>query len=221
MSAVGQLWVYLSASPLLWLTITLAAYAAADRLAAFFNRHPIANPVLIAVAIVVALLWATGTKYETYFDGAQFVHFLLGPATVALGLPLFEHRKTVIRSLWPILGALVAGGLTAVVSAVSHRLGDGRAARRHRRARAEIGYGRHCNGYRPRNGRRPVAHCHTGDSDGDPRCNHGHPAYELRLESRTGEPVASQLALPHTASAPRAHFRSTRLLAHLRALRWD
>jgi predicted murein hydrolase (TIGR00659 family) len=118
-SAVGQLWVYLSASPLLWLTITLAAYALADRIAVFFKRHPIANPVLIAVSMVVALLWVTGTRYETYFDGAQFVHFLLGPATVALGLPLFEHRKTVIRSFWPILGALVAGGLTAVLSAVS------------------------------------------------------------------------------------------------------
>ena len=61
MSAVGQLWVYLSASPLLWLTITLAAYALADRIAVFFKRHPIANPVLIAVSMVVALLWVTGT----------------------------------------------------------------------------------------------------------------------------------------------------------------
>ncbi|PSC02431.1 hypothetical protein SLNSH_24125 [Alsobacter soli] len=118
MTPATQLWVYLSSSPLLWLTVTLAAYAVADRLSAAAGRHPLANPVLISVAALVALLAATGTPYNVYFDGAQFVHFLLGPATVALAVPLYENRRIVLKAVVPVLGALLAGGLTAVVSAV-------------------------------------------------------------------------------------------------------
>jgi hypothetical protein len=55
--------------------------------------HPLANPVALAVIALGALLWATGTPYATYFEGAQFVHFLLGPATVALAVPLFEQLR--------------------------------------------------------------------------------------------------------------------------------
>ena len=118
MKPISELWVYLAAEPLLWLTTTIIAYIIADRIALSFNRAPLANPVLIAVVIVLALLHATGTPYATYFTGAQFVHFLLGPATVALALPLYQHRRTVMRALIPITGALLAGAVTAMVSAV-------------------------------------------------------------------------------------------------------
>jgi predicted murein hydrolase (TIGR00659 family) len=112
------LWVYLSRTPLLWLTVTLFAYAAADRFSARTGRHPLANPVLHAVWIMAAILWLTGTSYRTYFEGAQFVHFLLGPATVALAIPLYEHRRLVLRSLVPMGLALFAGSLTALTSAI-------------------------------------------------------------------------------------------------------
>ena len=112
------LWVYLSRTPLLWLTVTLLAYAAADRFSARTGRHPLANPVLHAVWIMAAILWLTGTRYRTYFDGAQFVHFLLGPATVALAIPLYEHRRLVLRSLVPMGLSLLAGSLTALTSAI-------------------------------------------------------------------------------------------------------
>jgi predicted murein hydrolase (TIGR00659 family) len=75
--------------------------------------------VLIAVAIVVVVLETSGTAYETYFDGAQFVHFLLGPATVALALPLYRQLPNLRRLALPILASLAAGSLTAIVSAVS------------------------------------------------------------------------------------------------------
>ncbi len=113
------LWVYLAASPLLWLTVTLAAYVVADRVSAACGRHPLANPVLIAVAIMATLLSLSGTSFETYFAGAQFVHFLLGPATVALAVPLYRHWSAVRRAALPIAAALVAGSLVAVVSAVA------------------------------------------------------------------------------------------------------
>ncbi len=112
------LWVYLSRTPLLWLTVTLLAYTAADRFSARTGRHPLANPVLHAVWIMAAILWLTGTSYRTYFEGAQFVHFLLGPATVALAIPLYEHRRLVLRSLVPMGLSLLAGSLTALTSAI-------------------------------------------------------------------------------------------------------
>lgn len=114
-----SLWVYLTRTPLLWLTVTLVAYAVADRLSARAGRHPLVNPVLISVALVGGLLVASGTEYATYFEGAQFIHFLLGPATVALALPLWEQRVIVRASALPMLAALVAGSITAAVSAIA------------------------------------------------------------------------------------------------------
>ena len=118
MTTAAGLWVYLSTSPLLWLTLTLAAYAVADLIARAFKRHPLANQVIIAVALVIAALKVSRTPFNTYFEGAQFVHFLLGPATVALAIPLVENWGRVRRSLVPILIALAAGSLTAIVTAV-------------------------------------------------------------------------------------------------------
>ena len=113
-----SLWVYLSRTPLLWLSVTLLAYGMTDAFSKKLNRHPLANPVLLAILIIAGLLRITGTPYRTYFEGAQFIHFLLGPATVALAFPLYEHRETVKRALLPMMAALIAGSITAFVSAV-------------------------------------------------------------------------------------------------------
>jgi len=118
-AGLGGLWVYLAETPLLWLTVTLVAYLGGDWVSARLARHPLANPVVIAAALVIALLAATGTPYSDYFAGAQFVHFLLGPATVALAVPLWRNRARVVENLVPMIAALVAGSLTAIASAVA------------------------------------------------------------------------------------------------------
>ena len=110
---------YLSSTPLLWLSLTLVAFAIGDSISAALRRNPLANPVVIAAGLLILLLVATGTSYETYFQGAQFVHFLLGPATVALGLPLWRNRAAVRRNLLPMCAALFAGSLTAIFAAVA------------------------------------------------------------------------------------------------------
>jgi len=115
---LGEIWVYLAASPLLGLTVTLLAYQAAYWIYARAKMNPLANPVALSVAALVALLWFTGTPYPVYFEGAQFVHFLLGPATVALAVPLYANLATLRKNALPLAGALLAGSLTAVVSAV-------------------------------------------------------------------------------------------------------
>lgn len=115
---IWQLWVYLSATPLLGLTVTLVAYQAGLWVYERGGRSPILNPVLLAIVALVALLAATGTDYRTYFEGAQFVHFLLGPATVALAVPLYRHFDAVRRSALAIAVSIVAGSLVAFLSAV-------------------------------------------------------------------------------------------------------
>lgn len=112
------LWATLAASPLLFLAVTLLAFQAGMRLFRLSGGNPLVNPVLIAMSLIIALLVATGTPYPTYFAGAQLVHFLLGPATVALAIPLYRQIQHVRRSLVGILAAVVVGSLTAIASAV-------------------------------------------------------------------------------------------------------
>lgn len=118
MRPVGELWVYLAANPLLHLTLTLVAYLIGHRIYRRFGLNPLLNPVVIAIMLLVGLLVATGTSYDRYFEGAQFVHFLLGPATVALAVPLYNQVERVRRSLGPLLAAVVLGSLSASLSAI-------------------------------------------------------------------------------------------------------
>lgn len=118
MSPLADVWVYLSTTPLLGLALTLLVYHGAFLIYQRAGFNPLANPVAIAVVVLATLLWVTGTPYATYFQGAQFVHFLLGPATVALAVPLYEQLPRLKRLWLPLLGALVAGSVAAAVTAV-------------------------------------------------------------------------------------------------------
>lgn len=115
---IKAIWVYLAASPLLALTVTLMAYQFGLWLYSRSGHNPLVNPVLIAVGIIVGLLAITETSYATYFEGAQFVHFLLGPATVALAIPLYQRLQQVRHSTPAITVALFFGSATAALSAV-------------------------------------------------------------------------------------------------------
>ncbi len=113
-----EIWVYLSATPLLGLTLTLCAYVLGYYLYRKCRFNPLVNPVLIAVLVLVSLLLASDTPYSRYFEGAQFVHFMLGPATVALAVPLYRQFHLVRRSALAVGIALGCGSLTAVLSGV-------------------------------------------------------------------------------------------------------
>ena len=118
MTDVANLWSYLSTTPLIWLTTTILAYLAADGVARRLGHPPWANPVLLSVLLIAPVLWLTRTDYTTYFEGAQFIHFLLGPATVALALPLWDNRATIRMTVAPIMLALFAGSIVAAGSAI-------------------------------------------------------------------------------------------------------
>lgn len=118
MEKLFTLWVYLETTPLLGLAATLLVWQAAQAIAGRMGGVALANPMLIAVCILAFLLLATGTPYSAYFQGAQYVHFLLGPATVALALPMYANLTRIRRSARAILPALLAGSLVAAVSAM-------------------------------------------------------------------------------------------------------
>ncbi len=117
-NTLTELWAYLSTSPLLGLTATLLAYQCGLWLFRRTGQQAWANPVLVAIILVGAFLWLTGTPYSRYFEGAQIVHFLLGPATVALAIPLFTQWKNLKRMALPLIVALFAGSAAAALSAV-------------------------------------------------------------------------------------------------------
>ena len=113
-----ELWVYLSATPLFGLTATLVVYVLAQAMYERLGQADWANPVLWSVVTLASLLTLTGVDYPTYFSGSQFIHFLLGPAVVALAWPLWE-RRAALRLHWrALLLAAVVGGTVASGSAV-------------------------------------------------------------------------------------------------------
>ena len=101
--------------PLFALVLTCGAYLAGEEISRRV-RHPLANPVAIAILLIGLVLRGLHLSYESYFSGAQFIHFLLGPATVALAIPLVRSLDEMRRGLWPTLSALLAGSLVGMVS---------------------------------------------------------------------------------------------------------
>lgn len=113
-----DIWAFLAESPLLGLTATLVAFLLGHALWHRLGCTPLAHPVLVAMALLIPFLWLTGIEYDAYFEGAQFIHFLLGPATVALAVPLFDQLPRIRELLLPITVAVILGSLSAALSAV-------------------------------------------------------------------------------------------------------
>ncbi len=80
-------------------------------------RTPLANPVALSVAAIILLLLATNTSYEAYNVGGRYISFLLGPAVVAMAVPLYRQRILVRRHALPLLGGVVAGAICGILSA--------------------------------------------------------------------------------------------------------
>lgn len=110
-----SIWVYLQAEPLFWLTLTIGSYLIADFIYRKSNLFPLLNPVAISVLIVSLTLVSFNIDYERYFDGAKFIHFLLGPATVALAIPIYKKWNLIISNSKAIFLSLMAGSIFAIL----------------------------------------------------------------------------------------------------------
>ncbi|MHB1127018.1 MAG: LrgB family protein [Bacillota bacterium] len=104
-------------TPVFGVAITIVGYTLAKEL---YRRIPLFlfNPLLLAPAGIILLLWASRTPLEAYNQGGQIISYFLGPATVALGVPLFRQLPLIRRQWRPILAGITAGSVVGVVSAV-------------------------------------------------------------------------------------------------------
>lgn len=103
MTTIVDLWHHLQAQPALWLCLTLLSYQLGIVVYRKTGYLTVFSPFVIAVAILMTVVISTDTPYDTFFEGAKFVHFLLGPATVALAVPLFDQRRRLAKLWAPIL----------------------------------------------------------------------------------------------------------------------
>lgn len=112
-----QTWEWLHTSPLPWLLVTVAAYELGRRLRAR-TGHPLAQPVLVTLVIVCVLIKVTGTDYDDYLSATSLIAFFLGPATVALAIPLHRQTHRLRGFAVPLLSGLLAGALVSTTSGI-------------------------------------------------------------------------------------------------------
>jgi predicted murein hydrolase (TIGR00659 family) len=101
------------------LPLTLAAYRAGVALQRRLGGHVLANPVLLAIAIVVMVLRLAGLSFDDYIAGAVPVSVALGPATVALAVPLYANARQMRGSAGRLAAAAGSGAAAAAVSAAA------------------------------------------------------------------------------------------------------
>ena len=105
-----------SLTGLFWLAATVGCYAVA-RLANNRFRAWWSSPLLLACVLCLALAMGLNADYDDYMRGGHWLLLLLGPATVAFALPIYEYRA-VIRRNWPVLlVGVLAGSTIAMLSA--------------------------------------------------------------------------------------------------------
>lgn len=109
---------YINQTPLTWLILTLLAYKLGIIIYEKCNKHTLLQPVIIAYIIILSAVLFTNTSFEKYFKSVEIIHFFLGPATVALALPLYKNLKYVKTLFLPILLTLFIAGIFSVLIAV-------------------------------------------------------------------------------------------------------
>jgi len=98
--------------PLFGIAITLGAYQLA--LAVYEKtRLVFLQPVLVSMLVLICVLLISGVSYAEYRKGTEILSVLLGPATVALAVPLYLNLRRIRQLLWPTLTTLVVGGVFA------------------------------------------------------------------------------------------------------------
>ena len=103
----------------LWLPCTVLIFALSSALYQRLNKAPIANPTLLTIATVAAILFSADEPYQNYFEGVSVLHYLLGTAVVALALPLYRNVEKLEGRCASMAVALVAGSLASVLIGLS------------------------------------------------------------------------------------------------------
>lgn len=110
--------------PFVWIALSILTYEIGILIQKRV-KNPIANPLLIAMLLMIGILVATGTPVETYNTGGSFISMCLSPATVVLAVPIFRQMEVLKRNLLPILAGALVGSLVSMgsVFALCHLFG--------------------------------------------------------------------------------------------------
>ncbi|MBJ6799835.1 LrgB family protein [Geomonas propionica] len=100
-----------------FVVLTVTSYLATRQLFLTY-RHPLLNPVFLSTIVIIAVLKVTGYGLEDYRPAKEAMTFLLGPATVALALPLYHNRRVLMQHTLPVLAGVMAGSLTTMAAAL-------------------------------------------------------------------------------------------------------
>lgn len=103
---------------LLALSLTIGVYLAAEQLYIKARRSALVHPVIVSIFSLMGIITLLGWDYPQYQRDTQLIHFLLGPATVALAVPLYENMKLIRQMAVPLLLACLSGAIVASASAV-------------------------------------------------------------------------------------------------------
>src|SRR5579872_7156153 len=115
---ITRQWLTETMQPATWMTLTVLAYVLAIELQRLCKATPLLNPTLLSIAAVIAVLLLTHSNYGAYFRAVEPIHLLLGPATVALGLPLYKQLHVIRSNAVPVMAGIIIGAFTACASAV-------------------------------------------------------------------------------------------------------
>ncbi len=74
------------------------------------------NPLLFSIILIISLLQSLNIPYEAYKQGGELIHLFLGPITVVLAVPLYEHKKELMRHKTAIFLGTTVGSLSALIS---------------------------------------------------------------------------------------------------------
>ncbi len=99
------------------IAITLGAYALSRELNKRYS-NPLVNVVFLSTALIIIILLLTGISFKQYQPGLRIMTFLLGPATVALAVPLYRNRQVLLKSFFPIVIGIVFGATANIITTI-------------------------------------------------------------------------------------------------------
>lgn len=104
--------------PLLCVAACVLAYVFGQRLWRRLHHHPLAHPLVTATIPLVLALLALDVTVDDWRAGTQILYWLLGPTVVAIAVPVYRQRRTILHALKPVLIAVLVGGITAPLLAM-------------------------------------------------------------------------------------------------------
>lgn len=100
------------------LTLVVGSYLAA--LALYKKTHfPLLHPLITSILVIISVLKALNIEYESFRQGSNLIHFMLGPSVVALGYVLYEQMQYVKGNIVSILTAIFVGAIVGIVSVIA------------------------------------------------------------------------------------------------------